>query len=111
MKKIDLTQEIPELLGLIEISERVEQMESLLAIAIQNKNKIAISILEKLSTYEQKNDIWIGENITIEYNNLNFLIQGLNDDENEAVNVLPIEYTVEIKDKQTKGLAGEKEKS
>jgi len=111
MKKIDFTKEVPELIGLIEICERVEQMESLLALAIQNKNKIAFAILEKLSTYEQNNNVWLGEYITVSYNNRNFLIQGLNDNDQDSLNVSPIEYILEIKDKQTKGKEGEKEQS
>jgi len=111
MKKIDFTKEIPELIGLIEISERVEQMESLLALAIQNKNKIAIAILKKLEVYEQTNKVWLGECIPVSYNNMDFLIQGLNDDENEPVNVSLIEYMLVIKGKQTKGQEGEKEQS
>ena len=109
MKKIDFTKEIPELIGLIEISERVEQMESFLALAIQNKNKIGNAVLEKLATYEQNNNVWLGQCIPVSYNNMNFLIQGLNDDENDSLNISPIEYILEIKDKQTKGQEGEKE--
>ncbi len=111
MKKIDLTQDIPELSGLIEISMRIEQMESLLAIAHEAKDKIASTVLQKLVDYEQANKVWLGDNIALAYQKINYLIQGLNDDENQSVNVSLIEHILVLENKQSKGAEGEKERS
>lgn len=103
MKKIDLTQVIPELAGLIEISIRIDQMESLLALANEAKHKISITVIQKLAEYERNNKVWLGHNICVVYQNNNYLIQGLNDDENQSVNVSIIEQILVLKNKQSKG--------
>lgn len=108
MKNIDITKEIPELTGLIEISQRIEQMEALLETAKQAQDNIVSVVLEKIFTYEQTNKLWFGEEITIEYKQQNFLIKGLNDDPNDTVRAIPLEYRLVINDKQTKGNEREK---
>lgn len=111
MKKIDFTNEIPEIGGLIKISEQIEQMENFLFFANQAKNKIVTIVLEKLTDYEQRNHVWLGDTIQVTYQKRNFLIKGLNDDVSESVSVSPIDFTLVINNKQSKGTGGEKEKS
>jgi len=111
MKKVDITNEVPELIGLIEINGRIEQMEALLYTAKEAQNNIASSVIQKLNTYEQDNKVWLGEDITVEYNNQNYLIKGLNDNHNEPLKVMLLEHLLVFKDKQTKGTEREKEKS
>ena len=111
MKKIDITQEIPELIGLIELSHRIEQMEALLDTAKEARDNVASIVIEKLINHEQVNDIWLGEDITLEHKKQHFHIKGLNDDHNDPVKVSLMEHLLIIKDKQTKGTEGEKEQS
>ncbi len=86
-------------------------MESLLKIAKQARDNIASTVLEKIFTYEQANNLWLGEDIIVEYMKQLYLVKGLNDDQNNPVKVMPIDFRLFFKDKQTKGSEGEKEKS
>ncbi len=107
----NLTNEIPELAFLIEYSERIEQAQHLIQKLLDFQQEAAIKALEALHNYENKNDIWFGEDLVVEFQKKQYIIKGLNDNENELLQVREIFHVIQIEDKQTKGTEGEKEKS
>jgi hypothetical protein len=111
MKHIDFTTEIPELMELVEVSKRLDQLEALLRVVKETRNNVATTVLEKLSHYEEVNKIWLGDDITMQYQQQHFIIKGLNDKQDDPIKVIPIEHLLVLKDKQTEGTKGEKEQS
>jgi hypothetical protein len=107
----NLTNEIPELVFLIEYSERIEQAKHLIQKLLDFQQEAAIKALEALHNYEDKNDIWFGEDLLVEFQKKQYIIKGLNDNENESLKVREIFHVIYIESKQSKGAEGEKEKS
>lgn len=111
MNTIDFTNIIPELAKLIEVNQKINQMESLLDMTRELEDNILASVSEKLFHYEQDHNCYLGEIIKVEYNKQQFLVSGLNADPDEKVKVILLDTEIIIKEKQTKGNEGEKEQS
>jgi len=107
----NLTKEIPELAFLIEYNGKIEQAQHLLQKLLDYQQEAAIIAIEALHIYEDKNDIWFGEDLVVEFQEKQYIIKGLNDIENEPLKVRQIDHVIQIKDKQTKGTGGDKGKS
>lgn len=108
---INLTKEIPDLAFLIEYSERIEQAEYMLKKLLEVQQNAAIKTLESLNKFENKRNIWFGEDLIVEFQDEYYLVKGLNDDENDPLKVRKVGPFIHLESKQTKGYEGEKEQS
>ncbi len=108
---LNFTKEIPELAFLIEYSEKIEQAQHLLQKLRDVQQEAALKALEALHTFENNNDIWLGEDLIVEFQKKKYIVKGLNDIETEPLKVREIFHVIQFENKQTKGTEGEKEKS
>lgn len=107
----NLTDEIPELSFLIEYNEKIEKAQQLLQQLMDFQQETAVKAIETLQSYEDQNDVWFGEDLVVEFQEKQYIIKGLNGNENEPLKVRQIDHVIQIKDKQTKGTEGDKEQS
>ena len=109
--KINLTKEIPELAFLIRYSEKIELANQLLQQLLDFQQQTALKAIDALHNYEDQKGIWLGEDLVVDYQEKQYIIKGLNGDQNEPLKVRPVDYVIQIEDKQAKGNEGEKEQS
>ena len=111
MKNNDFTDNIPEIGQLIEITGKMQLLESIFLQMQHVQTNLKLAILDKLEIFEQDNSTYLGTDLLVRYKKKHFLIKGMFGEGSPPVSIVQLEHLIEIKSKQTKGTEGEKAKA